>query len=351
MVLSKINSIILMVLLLFNAAVAIAFEEEVCKVINNTQGVCGFPAPEDIDVFPGERYLLLSPIVGMDEKNSHYLYVFDTVERLAEPILYQETIQKNDWGENTCTTPPNNKLSPHGVHISQREGGEWQALVVNHDRESVEFFEIIETSSMPKLSWRGCVLMPQKANINDVVGLPNGSFLVSHMFDRGSMSVMSAMNAKIETGYVWRWRPDQGLDVFPQSQGIVPNGLAISLDKKYVFIAETGGQKLRKLSYLTGEELGSVFTGPIDNLSWSTEGLLIATQVSGEKPEDCFSKPGPCLTPFNVISIDPNSLDIKILHEQRGYPMGMASVAVKLNNIIYAGSFKGEQLMKIILSK
>jgi hypothetical protein len=64
-------------------------------------------------------------------------------------------------------------------------------------------------------------------------------------------------------------------------------------------------------------------------------------------PEDCFSKPGPCLAPFQVLAIDPQTLEYTVLHEQRGKPMGAASIAVVLGDYIYVGSFKGQQILRI----
>ena len=322
-----------------------------CETIANTQGVCGFPAPEDIDVLPGDRYLLLSPVVGMGHGDKLNLSVFDTQSLTASPVQYRQPSSDESWGDSACDKAPNEKFSPHGVHVAQRASGQWQVLAVNHEREAVEIFEVIDEVGAPSLAWRGCVVMPQHANINDVAALPDGGFLVSHMFDRGTMEVMAAMQATKNTGYVWRWRPSKGLDKLPGSDGIVPNGVALSADGQSVFIAETGGKKIRKINYHSGKEEGSVVLGPVDNISWAADGRLIATQVTGPMPEDCFTTPGPCLTPFNVIAIDPNSLEFEVLHQQQGKPMGMASVAVVLNNVIYAGSFKGHQLLRVSLIK
>lgn len=319
-----------------------------CEKVANVQGFCGFPAPEDIDILPGGKQLLLSPIVGMDSTELQPLSLFDVATQQVTPVRYQQEKANTQWGDTHCVTPPAAEFSPHGIHISQRSSGQWQLLAVNHLRESVEYYEIYPGSA-PSFAWRGCVIMPAKANINDLVGLADGGFLVSHMVDRDSMPIMEAMSSTKNTGYVWHWDSVKGLSKVPGSDGIVPNGLALSADGRALFISETGAQQIRKIDFVSGQQLGVVKLGPSDNLSWAADGRLIATRITGAMPEDCFTKPGPCLTPFQVVAIDPQTMALTVLHEQQGKPMGMASVAVVLGDYIYAGSFKGHQLLRVSL--
>lgn len=319
-----------------------------CETVANTQGFCGFAAPEDIDVMPGGKQLLLSPIVGMDGTELQHLSLFTIATQQVMPVRYQQDKASTEWGDAQCVTPPAAEFSPHGVHISQRESGQWQLLAVNHLRESVEFYEIYPGSE-PSLAWRGCVIMPSQANINDLVGLADGGFLVSHMVDRDTMPIMEAMSSTKNTGYVWHWDSVKGLAKVAGSEGIVPNGLALSADGQALFISETGAQRIRKIDLVSGKELGVVKLGPVDNLSWAADGRLIATRITGAMPEDCFTKPGPCLTPFQVVAIDPQTMALSVLHNQQGKPMGMASVAVVQGDYIYIGSFKGHQLLRVSL--
>ena len=319
-----------------------------CETVANVQGICGFPAPEDIDVFPGGKFLLFSPVSSMQGGQLQSLYVFDVNSLKASPIHYQTDKTATLWGDPNCHTAPGEQFSPHGVHISQRADGDWQVLAVNHVRESVEMYQLLN-GDQPELLWRGCALAPANSDINDVVALPNGGLLVTHMLEKGSMDVMEAMQSTENTGFIWRWRPGKGFDKFPGSDGIVPNGVAVSADGQSVYVTETGGQLLRKLDYATGEQQVVVKLGPADNLSWAEDGRLIATRVTGAMPADCFSAPGPCLGPFQVVALDPENLALTVLHDQQGKPMGAASVAVWLGDYLYVGSFKGQQIMRVNL--
>lgn len=346
-----VSKIVSMALFAFGLMSCAVFDSEKpqpgCERVGNVQGVCGFPAPEDIDVFDGGRYLLFSPVTGINGTEREKLYLFDTESLSAVPITYQLAKSSERWGEDDCISPPEEEFSPHGVHISQRTDGRWQVLAVNHLREAVEMFEVV-AGEVPSLIWRGCALGSANANFNDVVALPDGGFFVSHMFDRGSMDVQVAMASTVNTGYVMSWTKASGYKKLKGSDGIVPNGLAISTDGASLFIAETGGKRIRKINISSGEETGEVVLGPVDNLSWSADGKLIATRIVGAMPHDCFSKPGPCLTPFEVVAINPDTLEFEVMHEQRGKPMGTASVAVVHGDAIYVGSFKGHQIMRVI---
>ena len=320
-----------------------------CETVGRVMGICGFPAPEDIDVTPDGRYLVLSPFGGMSGEHPTPLYLFDPGISLATPITPAVADKKVPWGDSDCNSPPDGKIASHGIHISQRPGGEWQLLAVNHIREAVEFYALGENGGVPTLTWRGCAIAPPGSSLNDVAALPGGGLLVSHMVDRDGPPLVAAMDATENTGYLLRWLPGRGFDKLPGSDSIVPNGVAISADGRYVFMSETGGQQIRKIDYASGATVGLLKTGPVDNLSWAPNGSLVATTTTGPMPANCFTQPGPCLAPFDVLEIDPDTMHATTLHQQQGPPMGAASVAVVHSSGIYVGSFKGNQMMRISL--
>jgi hypothetical protein len=319
-----------------------------CETVGKVQGICGFPAPEDIDIVPGGRFLLLSPFGGMNGEHPLPLYLFDTESHAARPVTPTVDSSAAHWGDPDCTAPPAGLIASHGIQVSRRAGGEWQLLAVNHVREAVEFYQLGQQDGVPVLSWRGCAVAPQGSSLNDVAALPGGGLLVSQMIEPGGPPLMEAMASGEPTGYLLRWLPGQGFDKLPGSEGSVPNGVAVSAEGRYVFMSETGGRQIRKIDYATGATVGLLKTGPVDNLSWAPNGDLIATTTTGPMPENCFTQPGPCLAPFDVLEIDPETMQAKILHRQEGPPMGAASVAVVHGSGIYVGSFKGEQMMWIM---
>lgn len=323
-------------------------EQPGCETVGNAQAICGFPAPEDIDVMPDGKHLLLSPFGGLNGEHPLPLYLFNMDTLKAETIAYVKENTPKRWDDNGCESNPGEVFAAHGIHISQRQDGPWQVLAVNHDRESVEMFEILQQQGKPALAWRGCVVMPQHSELNDVAALPGGGFLVSHMVELGGQDMMAAMARTGNTGYLWRWLPGQGVDKLPGSDTNLTNGVAVSKDGSHVFIAESGEGRVTKIDYATGKQLGQVKAFP-DNFSWAPDGKLLVTGISGPLPETCFTTPGPCLAPFKVQSIDPDTLELTVLHEQIGPPMGAGTVGVVVDAYLYVGSFMGNQLLRVEL--
>ncbi|MFT5605693.1 MAG: hypothetical protein ACI9G5_002664, partial [Paracoccaceae bacterium] len=208
-----------------------------CEAVNGRVPICGLQAPEDIEVSPDQRFLILSQFGGINGDDVGSLALFDPVND-SHSILYppeQSLSVKEKWGSDTCPGEPGAAISPHGIHLSQRSDGRWQLLVVNHGgRESVEFFEW--QAEPYRLNWRGCVVLPEESFLNDVVATPDGGFLVTQMFPKDNIWAMLRSFAGAEKGHVWRWRPGKAVDIQPGSVGAFPNGIQISKDGKTLFL-------------------------------------------------------------------------------------------------------------------
>ena len=90
-----------------------------------------------------------------------------------------------------------------------------QLLSVQHGgRESVEMFEVTQSSEGWALAWRGCVIAPKGSMINDVVATPDGGFLVTHMMPKSTTFLgkmyefMKVSLLGIKSGYVLVWQPN-----------------------------------------------------------------------------------------------------------------------------------------------
>src|SRR5690625_236370 len=112
--------------------------------------ITGLQAPEDLELLPNDRYLLLSQFGGL-EGGPGSLAVLDRhteQHRLLYPSKAlgpsEEARGAGEWGDPDCPGEPGAALSPHGIHLLQRPDGRWQLLVVDRGgRESVEFFELL----------------------------------------------------------------------------------------------------------------------------------------------------------------------------------------------------------------
>jgi hypothetical protein len=325
---------------------------KICETKGNAEAICGLPTPEDIEPLPDGRHLLLSSYGGLKGESKSPLNVLDTRSlKLAPIVIVSQDKPKVRWDDSVCPTPPAQVFSSHGIHLGRRRDGAWQLLAVNHDRESVEMFELIFIHKVPELAWRGCVVLPLGSCLNDVVALPDGGFLVSHMITLGdspASEIVKLNNRNGPSGYVLRWRPGLGVDKLPGSAGNLTNGLAVSADRRSVFIVETGSQDVRRIAYDSGETTGHAAAFG-DNLSWTKDGHLLTAGVT-TVPDNCVTRVGVCRPPFEVRAIAADTMTSELIFRSNGSPPG-GTVAVIQGDYLYLGGLMGDQLTRVRVAK
>jgi hypothetical protein len=323
-------------------------------------------SPEDIEPLPGGKQLLLSQLHAELDPSGEMrmlpgsLAVLDLkthATRVLYPLASRITTKKDgSWGHSACPDEIGAALSPHGIHLSKRDDGKLQLLVVNHGgRESVEFFEVKGDGKTLGLEWRGCAVAPAFSALNDVVALPQARCLVTHMTRNDSPDAMmrgiQAGERGENTGHVWRWQQATGFTLQPGSEGPMPNGIQIDAAGKVAYInmgVSTGG--VRKLELNTGKVLGFAPLPSPDNSSWSADGHLLVAGVSkGADIAPCLKATFAvtCDAKFYVAELDPATLAVKILLEHEGPPMGLATVAVQVSKFMYIGSAAGDRILRV----
>jgi hypothetical protein len=236
-----------------------------------------------------------------------------------------------------------------------------QLLAVQHGgRESVEMFEVIESSDGWGLAWRGCVIAPQGSMLNDVVATPGGGFLVTHMMTKSpSMAGMFVEYMKsslfgMESGYVLAWQPSEGFRRLVSSAGAVPNGIEIAADGETVFVNYSASGEIRRLNRLRDEiELSNNTLPPLDNATWAPDGRLLvsgaldnALQMMG-----CTNlESGSCPGAFAIIAVDPETLESEIIYEGGpNTPGGAGTVGLRMNNgSLLIGTFAGDRIVLVM---
>ncbi len=328
-----------------------------CENTDRIDAVCEFQRPEDFAALPDGRHIVVSEFGGMYGEMAGRLSLLDSEEwRRRELTIIESGPQR--WGSADCQSPLGNKLSPHGIHLSQRSDGKHQLLVVNHgQRESVEMYEL-RMQPFPTLIWRGCVIAPETALLNDVVGLADGGFIVTSMYDRTAMKVghlglpmfTSPMGFKVGHAYEWN---GEALQLLEYTRSPVPNGIEISHDGSTLFLNVSRTNEVWKIDRATGETLGVAEVVAPDNSSWAADGrLLVASLTEGLRGIlACFNSPRePCGARYEIVAIDPETMTTETLFEHRGAPMGAATVALQHKDRWVVGSFVGDRLVTVKMS-
>ena len=223
--------------------------------------------------------------------------------------------------------------------------------MVNHaGRESVELFEVAADGA---LTWRGCAEAPEGGYLNDVVVLRDGSFWVTRMFDQGS-DTWAFLRAQfsLDTGWAYAWSQTVGFSKLPGSDGPFPNGIEKSDDERYAYLNTFNGA--RKIEVATGTIAAERTMDPLDNSYWSDDGRLLVASHTGSVAEmlACLSVPeGACGMPFEIVALDPEDLSEQVIIAHQGAPMGGATVALQRDGVYYLGTFAGDRLGLVDLSR
>lgn len=336
-----------------------------CTPTQSVRPLCGVQMPEDIEPLPNGGGLLIAEFGNMGElpgaltwyqpgPGAQFVQLVDSnnVVASAHPNNPNGPPQEI-WGQPGCPAP--NHLSPHGIHLANRDADRLQLLVVNHgDREQVLFYEVLPASdgqSAPALAWRGCVQFPDSAVLNDVAALPGGGFAVTHMYNREQVLLAQLKSALgLNDGHVWLWFPGDAPQVLANSGARMPNGIETAVDGKSIWVNNYIEQELRQYAIPGGKVLSRIAIPNIDNSAWLPDGrLLVASHLSPLTMGRCFGLlNGSCGAGYALIAVDTDSETSEVLFRtEQGGPFGPATVAVPYRGKLYAGSFSGDRLAEI----
>ena len=323
-----------------------------CEASDGLSPYCGFKNPEDIVVSPDGEQLVISEMGEFMQDSPGKLVLFDLATSTRVELDVQWESDEERWGETTCPQPNIAAFSPHGIDLIKRTDGRFQLLVVNHGgREAVEFFELHMPDETWLARWKGCALPPEDPFINDVAGLNDGGFVVTQMWNKQTPfeEVAAKLIAGEKIGWVWHWDPATGFSRVPDSEEMMPNGIAVSRDNQFLFVNIYMGNKTIKLNRITGEKLGEFEVRRPDNVPLDQEGnLWVASHLHDPIQQTCTEiASGPCLLPFQIIKADSVTMKAEVFLQHDGAPMGYTTVAVSVGDSVFMGSAHGDRIVSV----
>ena len=328
---------------------------------------CDFQNPEDLAALPDGRHILVSefgaitPLSPVNVRGN--LSLLDTTNGTKKNIEIE--MSDNVWGDPECERE-NMIFSPHGIDINQRIDGSYQLAIVNHmPTETIELFELIEINDSWSLTWRGCVDAPAHGYFNDVALKSNGSFYVSQMYDKNISLLMLAVmdTTKEDTGYVYHWTRKKGFKRLINTDGAFPNGVELSNDESNLFINYAFGNKISKYN-LSSKTIEASFSmnGIPDNITIDGDYLWVGTQdysgldsliYCGVFAKDIFEDPmiNQCPLPFAAYHLKQSDLSLVNSYKYSNTVMGTATVALSVNGQLYFGTYHGDRIASVEISK
>jgi hypothetical protein len=339
-----------------------------CGVHGDIDVLCGTRSPEDLELTPDGKYIIVSQFVGGPAgAGVAGLMLFDPVKKTFSKLAITAEPRK-DWGDPACPGPIGDALRPHGISLLKRNsGGAVQIFVVNHGgRESIEMFELKQSRGAADLVWHGCVVSTQA--FNDVAAQSDGGFIATHptalqppppppgqakekgKAPQGQANVFNGQ----PSGYVSRWIPGKGETELPGTRAGYPNGVLVSSDGRYMYFNAWTAKEVHKYDLKEGKETGMIKLDFMpDNISWTSKRTMLAAGVKGAGG-DCPAGSGtPCIQGFGVAEIDPAKMQVKTVFDSEGKAAMIpgVSIALQSGNAIYIGAFQGDRIVKIPAKK
>ena len=278
-----------------------------CGPVGNVQFICGQEAPEDLVVVPGSEWVVAS--VYSVNGGIRLINIRDRTTAVAFPAATaKERLDAKTY--DSCPGPPDAadkaKFRTHGLALRAGRNSVHTLYVVHHgNRESIEVFEVDTRAKPPALTWVGCAVAPEPVGLNSVVALPDGGFVATNFLPRNAdAGARTKMMAGENNGELWEWHTGSGWKIVPGSEAAGANGLEISKDGKWFYVAAWGSQSFFRLS--RGQTPAKRDVVPlgfrVDNIRWAPDGSLFAAGQGGAAPGQQTS---------NVVKINPNTLKVR----------------------------------------
>ncbi len=311
-----------------------------CRPAGDVQFICGQNGPEDLVVLPGAQWAIASSFGG-----SGGIYLIHATDK-ASTLAYPTTSPRDRFDAKTyssCPGPPSAaakaKFLTHGLSLQTSTNSVHRLFVVTHGaRESVEVFEVDARPATPTLTWIGCAVAPDPVGLNSVRWLPDGGFYATNFLARGIATAdRDKMMAGEKNGELWEWHTASGWNKVPGSEAAGANGLEISPDGKWFYVAAWGSQSFFRLSRgetpPKREEVPLGFR--VDNIRWAADGTLLAAGQGGT----------PAAPTSTIVKINPQTLAVRDVIREPAMPgFDAGTVAVEVGKEIWVGSFRGDRI-------
>lgn len=311
-----------------------------CGPAGAVRFVCGQSGAEDLVAVPGTSWVMVS---GMAMNGG--VRIVDARTRESTTLFPSATAQERPDRTSYAACPGpldafgRAAFKAHGLSLLPAGRGRFTLFVVHHgSRESIEVFELDVRPPMPFLTWTGCVVAPDPIGLNSVVGLSDGGFVTTNFQPRNADAAARARMMEGEkNGELWEWHAASGWQKIPGSESAGANGVEMSKDGRWLYLAQWGSQSVTRLPRgQTGGKADSVALGfRVDNLRWAPDGTLLGAGQGGAAPNQASV----------VVRIDPQSLKVtELLRQPYGDVFSLGTGAIQIGTDLWVGSVRGDRI-------
>ncbi len=322
-----------------------------CNPGNAAKFVCGLRNPEDLVSVPGAAdWIIGSGMAVANQPGTGGLVMIDRKTHTAVRLPAPSGPARAPFAAN-CPTPPNvATFSAHGLNIRPAGRGKSTLYVVGHgSREAIEVFDVVNTKGAPAVTWAGCVPAPAGAFMNSVAVLANGRIVMTDFYH--SPTTMQDAQAGRNTGAIYVAQPGKAFEKLPGTDLPGPNGVEVSPDGKYVYVADWGRSAVKRyeLAAPQKEPWSMTLTFRADNLRWAPDGKLL---LAGPGADPNCATGGRCPQIPVVGALDTAKLTLTYLKRGPAEPsMGGVSSALVVGDELWTASYTGDRVSYQTLAK
>jgi hypothetical protein len=331
-----------------------------CDPVGDIRFVCGQAGPEDLVAVPGSAWLIASAygaegginLIDTKAASSMRLFPSATATERLDPKTY-----------DSCPGPlqgtDRETFRTHGLYL--KPGRNVHTLYAVHHglRESVEVFELDARQKQPVVTWIGCAVAPDPIGLNAVVALPEGGFAASNFDPRPPAGARGGFTPALlegrTNGELWEWHTGRGWAKVPGSEAAGANGLEISKDGKWYYVAEWGNRSFMRLSRgQTPAKRDEIPLGfRVDNVRWAPDGsLFVAGQGGADAGRGRGAGGNPPVITSVVGKVDPKTMKYQeIVNYPTSEAVSFATVAVQVGDELWVGSSRGDRIARYPLKK
>jgi len=307
-----------------------------CRDEQGLTYLCGFIVPEDV-VNVGSTGLVLAS----GHRAPGHMYLIDPAADTRSELIHGAAfrLQHDTDAYPDCPGPLNlEAFDVHGISLAETSPRRFSIYTTSHgEREAIEIYDLDLRGTAPILTWKGCVVLQPDGYFNAVARLADGGFVATRMRDA------NVRNDEVEpgtiTGRVFEWHPGGRLRPLAGTELSLPNGIDVSADERYLYVAASGTQELVRFDRLAtpiGKRTVSLPMIP-DNVHWDGNDKLL---IAGRNPVDPATCNGTrCPAGWTAVEVDPETLAFSRLGgADRTAAMQRASAAIRVGNEIWIGS-------------
>jgi hypothetical protein len=317
------------------AAQAVAASSD-CRDEQGLTYLCGLVVPEDI-LNVGSTGLLLAS----GHRAPGHLYLIDPKSRTQSELIHGTAfrLQQDTALFRDCPGPLNlQAFDVHGLSMAETAPRRFSIYSTSHgEREAIEIYDLDLRGTAPVLTWKGCVVLQQDGYFNSVARLADGGFVTTRMRDA---NYRRAEGSPVGiTGRLFEWHPGGQLLPMAGTELSLPNGIDVSKDERYVFVAAMGTHEVVRFDRRSTPAAKRAVSLPIspDNVHWAPNGKLLTAGPNYVAPAVC-SGTG-CASGWAVLELDPETLTVlRLGGADQTAAMQRVSSAMRLGDDVWVSS-------------